>query len=355
MESCILSETENIAKMAEIVSLNILSHFKWNKIDLYNTNFDCKKSTEHSKRDNSTHPVDVVFHYLDPYTGKRVLFNTDLKSYASGSITVTKIRSALKSLAKTLECARLSKQWQERFAQFDEPKDIRALLLTYNHTGDFDKEFYTKFFYKKKDETKQIIDPASLPLKKNQLLHIIEPIQIVYLNTVITDLNSLISSRKFPHFDENKHWFFYPDLYLHKTHFNKYERAASIEMLSSPFLIIGHDEVLNHSGSIVEPAGFVVYYNGRGETVDEFVYLLDTLSRNQILDSSSIIKIRCTHHEKNSDIVTQFKNAIRKYSAAWGFDDYKNKRLAEIEENFETVTQTKQLLCEINLGWRLPE
>lgn len=85
-----MAETENIGKMAELVSEQLLSVFKWETVKLYNTNFDCSKPNEHSSSksaDNHTHPVDVVFHYLDPYTNKRVLFNTDLKSYKEGSIS----------------------------------------------------------------------------------------------------------------------------------------------------------------------------------------------------------------------------------------------------------------------------
>ncbi len=350
-----MAETENIGKMAEIVSKEIFDVFRWERISLYNVNFECKKPTEHGSKDTYTHPVDVVFHYLDPYTGKRVLLNTDLKSYAAGTISTIKVRNALKSLAKTIECARLSKEWQQRYAQFPEPLDIRSLLFVYNHTGNFDREFYSTFFHKKADEKKQIIDPASIPLKKNQILHIIEPLRISYLYTIITDLHTLISSRKFPHLDESRHWFYYPELFLHKTHFNKYERAASIEMLCSDFLIIGHDAVMNNANVVVENAGFVVYYNGRGETTDEFIYLLDTLSRNQMLDSSASIKIRCAHFDKSLNITTSFRNAINEYSAAWGFDEYKKNRLEEIRKNFHTISQIKTILSEVDVGWRTVE
>lgn len=341
--------------MAEIVSNEIFNFFKWGRVDLYNINFQCKKPTEHSSKDTYTHPVDVVYHYLDPYTGKRVIFNTDLKSYAAGTITTHKVRNALKSLAKTIECAKLSSEWKERYAQFPEAPDIRALLFVYNHTGSFDKEFYSTFFHKKADEKKQIIDPASIPLKKGHLLHIIEPLRISYLFTVINDLKSLISDRKFPFIDESKHWFYYPELHLHKTHFDKYLRAASIEMLCSDFLIIGHDEVVNNRNEVSEKSGFIVYYNGRGESREEFIYLLDTLSKNQLLDSSATIKIRCTHHDKHPDITTSFKNAITDYSAAWGFDEYKKNRLSEIEKNFYTISQIKTILSDVDVGWRSEE
>lgn len=351
-----MSETENIGKMAEIVSNDLLSIFKWEKSDLYNANFDCKKPTEHAKSKKATahtHPVDVVFHYLDPYTNKRVLFNTDLKSYKENSISEKNVRTALTSLAKTIECARLSKQWSSRYADFDEPKDIRALLFTYNHDGKFDRDFYSRFFVKTKSDpkNKRVINTSNIGLKRDQLLHIIEPSQINYLNTVVIDLNALAAKQKIPHLYQKKHWFFYPELCLHKTHFDKYLRPATIELLSSPVLIIGHDDV-EHEGKVIESSGFIVYYNGTGETQEEFVYLLDTLSKHQILDNSGSIKIRCTSNNKHKDITSTFKNAISAYASAWAFDEYKKQRLNVIEKKFELVTQVKELLSDIDVGWR---
>lgn len=351
-----MAETENIGKMAEIVSENLLSIFKWEKSDLYNANFDCNKPKEHAKSKNAeshTHPVDVVFNYLDPYTNKRVLFNTDLKSYKESSISEKNVRTALISLAKTIECARFSKQWLSRYAIFDEPTDIRALLFAYNHDGNFDRDFYDRFFIKKKTDpkTKRVINTSNIGLKRDQLLHIIEPSQINYLNTVAIDLNCLAAKQKIPHLYENKHWFFYPELCLHKTHFDKYLRPATIELLSSPVLIIGHDKV-EYKDEVIEPSGFVIYYNGTGETQEEFVYLLDTLSKHQMLDSSGSIKIRCTSNNKHKDIISTFKNAISAYASAWAYDEYKKKRLNEIEKSFELVTQVKELLSDIDVGWR---
>ena len=346
-----MSETENISKMAEDVSNKIFSFLKWDRVDLVNVNFDCSKAKEHSGKESYTHPVDVVFHYLDPYTKKRILLNTDLKSYATNSITVTSVRVALKSSAKTIDCAKFSSVWKERFGNHEEPTEIRGMLFVYNHQGTYDKKFYETFFIKEKNEKKQIIDPASLPIKKNQLIHIVEPMMISYLYTMKSDLEHLISEQTFPFLKKKKHWFYYPDLYLHKTNYSKYDRAASLEMISSPFMIIGHEKVI-HDGDEEYGCGFIVYYNGKGETIDEFVYLLDTLSKNQMLDSDSIIRIRCLHPDKSDDITTRFNNAIEKYASAWGFDNYKYQRLQEIKNNFTLVTQIKERVSDIDVGWR---
>ncbi|MCO7206589.1 hypothetical protein [Pseudoalteromonas sp. CnMc7-37] len=350
-----MAETENIARMAEEVSEKIFSFLRWERVNLPNTNFDCLKAKEHSKKDKHTHPVDVVFHYLDPYTKKRVLLNTDLKSYATNSITTSSVRSALKSLAYTIDCAKFSNEWNERFGSHEEPTEIRGLLFVYNHQGTYDKKFYETFFIKdKNDKKRRVIEPSSLPLKKNQMIHIIEPMMISYLYTMQSDLSNLIASQEFPFLKHKKHWFYYPDLYLHKTNYNKYDRAASIEMISSPFMIIGHDKVI-YEGEELFGRGFLVYYNCKGDTVDEFVYLLDTLSKNQMLDSDAIIRIRCLHPDKNKDITTKFYNAIEKYASAWGFDKFKYDRLQEIKKNFKTVTEIKERISDIDVGWQNDE
>ena len=107
-----------------------------------------------------------------------------------------------------------------------------------------------------------------------------------------------------------------------------------------------------YNDKVIEPSGYVVYYNGTGETQEEFVYLLDTLSKHQMLDSSDSIKIRCASNNKHKDITSTFKNAIASYAFAWGYDKYKKQRLSEIEKSFDTITQVKELLSDIDVGWR---
>ncbi|MCQ4437276.1 hypothetical protein NO135_19980, partial [Clostridioides difficile] len=80
-------ETSAIAKMAVRVSDDLFEWFRWKRIPLPDLNFDCVKTATHApSKDKHTHPVDAVFHYTDPYLNKIIYMNTDLKSYASGSI-----------------------------------------------------------------------------------------------------------------------------------------------------------------------------------------------------------------------------------------------------------------------------
>jgi len=207
-----MSETAPTAEMANKISTDLLAWFKWNKIKLMDQDFNCMKVEKHkikkrtkaesteigpTKTLKHTHPVDVIFHYIDPYLGKRIYFNTDLKSYQKKSISTTQIRTSLQSLAKTIECAKVSKEWMGRYHLNTDNYEIRALLFTYNHDNQYDKEFYKTFFHKEKGNT-QKINTDSIPLAKGQQLHIIEPAIINYMQTILTDTSQLHLEGSFP-------------------------------------------------------------------------------------------------------------------------------------------------------------
>ena len=80
-----MSETANIAAMAEKVSADVFKWFKWEMLPPMDFDFNCHKPEKHKTSDlpKKTHPVDAVFKYFDPYLGKDILLNTDLKSYKS--------------------------------------------------------------------------------------------------------------------------------------------------------------------------------------------------------------------------------------------------------------------------------
>ena len=112
-----MAETVNIALIASIIAKDIFKAFHWEIHPQNDSNFDCALDhhvTEKNKK-KRTHPADVVFHYIDPYLKRRVHLHTDLKSYAKSTIQQKKIRSALQSLAMTIECAGISPQWQQKF------------------------------------------------------------------------------------------------------------------------------------------------------------------------------------------------------------------------------------------------
>lgn len=375
-------EVSAIAEMANLVANDLVKWFKWTKFPLVDQNFKCLKVEKHSaprrKRktaDNSledtgldiqttveegtipkshNHPVDVILSYVDPYTAKRVMLNTDLKSYQTSSISKTMIRNALKSLGNTIECARSSADWKAKY-NFSEDADIRGLLFVYNHDGDYDKNFYNIFLSapgQNGDKGQGKIDISNLPISKGQLLHIIEPKIINYMLSIINDSASLHADGTFP---ETEYFFYYPELTLHKTKLPKEKRPATIELLSAPYLIIEHGPIkkYNEKTQALEDRykeGFIVYYNRSGSTIKEFIYLLDTLSSFQMLDRDCSLRLRIAHDQPAEALRSNFEAAKSTYAEDWGFDQYKIQKLERIELKLVEVAQKR--FSATDVGWR---
>ena len=126
-----MPETANIARMAELISNDIFDEFGWERTGPVNENWECV-IPEHQRK---THPADVVFWYQDPYSAKRIYVMTDLKSYASNSITKTMIGQALRGLALATECSQLSSVWRNLYVPRDTQYQPVGLLFVFNHDG----------------------------------------------------------------------------------------------------------------------------------------------------------------------------------------------------------------------------
>lgn len=236
----------------------------------------------------------MVYSYLDPYTEKTVVINTDLKSYATGSIKQFNIRKALKSLAHTIDCARYSDEWKQRYSLSQENIEIRGMLFVYNHDGGWDNNFYDIFYGKKNQrknkgtsENENDINILNFDLQANQQIHILEPSSIKYIKTVFEDLERLDSRGEF---NREKFQFFYPDLNLHKTNSLPNQRPATLELISAPFMIIEYegDTLFNGKQEVVKKIdpGYKVYYREKIENWKDIFYLLDSLSNFQMLNGS---------------------------------------------------------------------
>ena len=75
-----MSETENIARMAEEVASEIFPALYWEKVPPINQNWACVKRPEHGREKTKTHPTDAVYRYLHPYTGKHTYIIFDFKT-----------------------------------------------------------------------------------------------------------------------------------------------------------------------------------------------------------------------------------------------------------------------------------
>ncbi len=347
-------ETANIAMMAEKISEDLFKWFRWERVGTTNQNFPCHKKEIHKTKSES-HPCDVVFRYHDPYLNHFVYLNTDLKSYAKGSITATAMRTALVSLAESIDCAEGGPSWQESYEYAHGASEVRGMLFVYNHDGDFDQNFYDVFKTIPATDVKQGrrgIDIDNIPITRGQKIHIFEPRTINYLQSIISDIHKLSYEKKFP--SNNDYHFYYPDLILHKVNGSPETLPATVESLTGPYFIIKHGATYTFSDdgvkTLTNEEGYIIYYNGEGRKSLEFIYIFDTLSKLQLLNSKSNIRLRLIHPNLNHDVKAIYRKAIETYVMDWGFDDYKKSIITSIK--FETIEFIKPKFSQIELGWR---
>jgi hypothetical protein len=350
-------ETAKIGEIANKLSTEVFKWFRWDRVPLVDQNFDCLKQAKHAPKKTSkhTHPVDVTFSYIDPYLGTRVIFNVDLKSYKKESIDPVRVKASLKSLAQTIECARISDEWQGRYNLNHGPFEVRGLLFVYNHDGEYDKNFQEVFKGKRyktaSEEKERNVNFDTIPVESGMVLHIIEPKLISFMTTVLADVNYLIAQGSFP---RTNYQFFYPDLKLHKTRGDEYRQPCTIEMISGPFFIVEHDSIKTYveetgKSEVTFQNGYVIFYNRAGDSPEEFMYFIDTLSNYQILNRNQKIRVRVMHELPAKDIRSNFKKAIEMYISEWGFDEHKRERLESIDLHIVEIVKTK--FSSIELGW----
>lgn len=287
-----MSETDNIALIANKIAQNIFNVFFWNIYAQNNSTFSCVFPDKHrTPKDHpkQVHPGDVVYHYIDPYLNHRVYLHTDLKSYGKNTLKQGKIRDALNSLALTVECASSSPEWRSKFMDDDkEPYEVRGLLFVANHDNKAPADF---------DGQLGKISKSALPIARGNILHVLGPNAISNLYSVACDIKLAIASHEL----SQKYRFFYPDLTLWKRGRPDDERtAATIETLLSPYFILRHEKVLlDDNKTVLQRPGSLVYYSRKGETVEEFVYLLDSLSRYQLVNANEQIRVRLFNKERS--------------------------------------------------------
>ncbi|ECP5675445.1 hypothetical protein FUA07_20105, partial [Salmonella enterica] len=265
----------------------------------------------------------------------------------------SKIESALESLAKTIECARYSPEWSEKynFSQID--CEVRGLLFVFNHDNQLQHDFYEFFNPPKpaKGRRDKAVNLEKIPLSAGQQIHIIDPFLINYMLAITNDMNDLIAKKEFP---DEEYGFYYPQLTFHKVAVTEKYLPATIEVLSSPFMIIKHGAVykFNRSKGIEEevyPEGFVVYYNKKGNSDNEFFYLLDILSNYQILDGINKIRIRLAYREKDERILSHFQRGVEKYAHEYGLDEEAKKRLEDLD--VKVVSTVKEFFSAEVISW----
>lgn len=115
-------------------------------------------------------------------------------------------------------------------------------------------------------------------------------------------------------------------------------------MLTGPWIILQYD------GDSERRAGMVVFHRSPGETVDEFLYLLDYMRQHGLFDLERLICIRAI--DKTGMSLQNFQKARLHYIEAMGATgEEKNSLLDAINSiKFELINNVIPTFSEIELG-----
>jgi len=325
-----MAETTNIAKMAEKLSKELFAEFLWQSVGSTNINWSCEDKNSHN---SNTHPSDVVFYYDEPYTQARTYVNCDLKSYAKGSITTGSIRSAIESLAKTLSCAEKSDEFRTNFIHNHVSPEICGLLFVYNHDGEYDKDF-NSILDKIKNE--------KLEIPSKSKIVVLGPSEIYWLNNVHHEIaymrggSAILPAREYCKYH-------YPHLVRRKNVQLKHAKSATLEMLTAPWIILSFSDPKKLSLK-----GFVIFYKKRGDSAEEFLYLIDYLTNYQVLVDENEIYIKIL--DPHPSAVAFFNKAKDQYAEECEGGSEMRDRLDSIKFGQVNTVRTKFSELELGMG-----
>jgi len=323
-----MAETINIAKMAERLSKGIFNEFLWGRMEHTNINWTCENPDKHQVK---THPSDVVFWYDDPYSQSRTYVNCDLKSYSKGSINTGNIREAIESLAKTLRCAEVSQEFSDRFIHQDVSPNIYGMLFVYNHDKEYDKDF---------SDILDKVKTEDLDIPKGSKIVVFGPEDIYWLNNVHHEIIHLRGGTGLlPERDYCK--FFYPPLIRKKNVQPDRAKAATLEMLTAPWIILSYTNPKNDNKK-----GFIVFIRKRGYSVDDFLYLIDYLVHHHVIKSNQEVAIRILDPHPNSS--PNFCKAKDQYIADYEGGEEFRKIIDAID--FGKLENVRTDFCELELS-----
>lgn len=323
-----MAETTNIARMAEKLSKELFAEFLWQKMGPTNLNWPCENEEAHKAK---THPSDVVFYYEEPYTQARTYVNCDLKSYAKGSITAGAIRAAIESLARALSCAEKSDEFREKFIHNHVSPEICGLLFVYNHDGEYDKDFSGLLGQVKNEK---------LDIPSNSKIVVLGPREIFWLNNVH---HEIVYMRGGAGVLPNREYckFFYPHLVRRKNVQLEHAKAGTLEMLTAPWIILSYIDPKKQNRK-----GFVIFYRKRGESVEEFLYLIDCLMHYQVLVDDTDVYVKTLDPHPNA--AAFFGKAKDQYVDEYEGGTEIRNRLNAIQ--FAQINDVRTKFSELELG-----
>lgn len=350
-----MAETAQIAEIARRVSDEIFKPFGWQRAGTSDHNFKGPipqfQSTETASDDEEgdsspkkpaksaepaaavpgqlkDYPADVVFCYEDPYFQLKNYIHFDLKSYAATTLKGSKVVSALKSLSRTIAAAEMSEDWSRKFAPQQSNCRIHGGLFVYNNDN-LDRGRFNEFFSK--------LTPHSAQVPEGKNIYVFTPDRITYLLSVLNDMNVLRGKGVLPLANGGEVLFYYPYGVKMKPQ-NNLLAYATAEMLLGPILIVRY-----RFNDTSKRSGYIVYYDGPGEHIDEFLFIFELLLKRRLLTDVDDLLLRLQSPVDNSFAV--FKAAKDEFAKAYHdlpafrkqVDQIDYGRGAKVQLEFSTV------------------
>jgi hypothetical protein len=329
-------ESQNVALMAERASAEIFDVFGWRLVGPRNKNWGCVERERHDRKRSGTHPSDAVFRYDDPWSGKQTYVTSDLKSYAKGTIQQQPIVTALRNLSRSVECAGRSEQFRTLYLDESRQYHVHGMLFVYNHDGGYDDDFTAAL---------EAMNPSQADVAEHNHVGVIGPKRVIYLHSVAKDL--LMAQTKKGEIGPDAEWsFHYPN--LQKIRFAKtMSPVANLETLLCPWVVVNYAKLTLG----IPTSGYLVYYDGPGNSVHEFQHLLDYLFKYQLATDEMKISIRMAL--ACPEAAALFQKAKENYAHDyWPIAMVSPEQVRKRMENIRmaAVTSIVQRFSEVELG-----
>ena len=179
------------------------------------------------------------------------------------------------------------------------------MLFVYNHDGDYDKSF---------DEFVSNMKYEELRVPKGTRLILFGPQEIRWLDNIRYEIVYMRGKKQLPEAGDCSYK--YPELMRRKNVQPSLARAATVEMLTGPWILLEHGPIPAAMNVAASTGGIVVFYKGKGENTEEFLYLIDSLMSYQMIKPNVRIRIRlldaADHAQKN------FRHAQDEYIKLYG-------------------------------------
>ena len=340
-----MAENADIQKMAEYVSAEIFQVFGWQRLRLLNHDWECVEKEKHRKQRAKTHPSDVVFRYVDPYSGIDTYVLSDLKSYAKSTLDNKDFLRTLRDLANATECANKSPSFKTDYVDQTNSHEVIGLLFVYNHDGGYELDF---------EDELSAMPTSSIEVDKGNFVGVISPKRVIYLNSVAKEIKSLQADGLLPA-KENR-WFLYPHL-ARSGSAHRESKSCSLPSMLSPIFTLGYEfpeEVKAPDGEAADMwhrRGHFVFYDGEGKSVDEFKYLLDYLFAYQLDSRSNHIYLNLFFGVNNSASI--FERARSEFARDyWPISERRQEDFAQILNSitFRTIQSNVPRFNRTELG-----